>query len=90
LRLGILGAEPWTEDMRVELERCLDIDAVDIYRLSEVMGPGVADECVETKDGPYVWEDHFYPEIVDPLDGWFPAPRGPCAGWRRSPAVPTI
>jgi len=69
LRVGIFGAEPWTEDMRRELERQLDIHAVDIYGLSEVMGPGVANECVETKDGLHVWEDHFYPEIVDPVSG---------------------
>ncbi|MEV0715496.1 phenylacetate--CoA ligase PaaK [Asanoa sp. NPDC050611] len=69
LRTGILGAEPWTEDMRREIEERLGIDAVDIYGLSEVMGPGVANECVETKDGPHIWEDHFYPEIIDPLTG---------------------
>ncbi|WP_203706223.1 phenylacetate--CoA ligase PaaK [Asanoa iriomotensis] len=69
LRVGILGAEPWTEDMRREIEERLGIDAVDIYGLSEVMGPGVANECVETKDGPHIWEDHFYPEIIDPLTG---------------------
>ena len=67
LRVGIFGAEPWTNDMRGELEQRLDMHAVDIYGLSEVMGPGVAQECVETKDGLHVWEDHFYPEIVDPL-----------------------
>jgi phenylacetate-CoA ligase len=65
LRVGILGAEPWTEQMRAEIEQRLDIDAVDIYGLSEVMGPGVAQECVETKDGLHVWEDHFYPEVID-------------------------
>src|SRR2546423_7131195 len=69
LRVGILGAEPWTEDMRREIEQRLDIHAVDIYGLSEVMGPGVANECVETKDGLHVWEDHFYPEVIDPLTG---------------------
>ena len=69
LRVGILGAEPWTDSMRRELEARLRIDAVDIYGLSEVMGPGVAQECVESKDGPTVWEDHFYPEIVDPKSG---------------------
>src|SRR2546423_13325078 len=69
LRLGILGAEPWTEDMRREIEQRLDIHAVDIYGLSEVMGPGVANECVETKDGLHVWEDHFYPGIIDPRTG---------------------
>ncbi|AXI77409.1 phenylacetate--CoA ligase PaaK [Peterkaempfera bronchialis] len=67
LRIGIFGAEPWTEEMRREIEQRLDIHAVDIYGLSEVMGPGVAQECVETKDGLHVWEDHFYPEVVDPL-----------------------
>ncbi|MCK6405246.1 MAG: phenylacetate--CoA ligase [Rhodocyclaceae bacterium] len=69
LRLGIHGAEPWTEQMRTEIERRMGIDAVDIYGLSEVMGPGVANECVETKDGPTIWEDHFYPEIIDPSTG---------------------
>ncbi len=69
LRIGIFGAEPWTEGMRAEIERRLGIDAVDIYGLSEVMGPGVACEFVETKDGPTIWEDHFYPEIVDPETG---------------------
>ncbi len=69
LRLGIFGAEPWTNDMRLAIEQRLDIDAVDIYGLSEVMGPGVANECVETKDGPTIWEDHFYPEIIDPETG---------------------
>jgi len=69
LEIGIFGAEPWTEGMRAEIERALDIDAVDIYGLSEVMGPGVAQECVETKDGPCIWEDHFYPEVIDPETG---------------------
>ncbi|MGN9811593.1 phenylacetate--CoA ligase PaaK [Micromonospora sp. BQ11] len=69
LRVGIFGAEPWTEDMRREMERRLDLHAVDIYGLSEVMGPGVANECVETKDGLHLWEDHFYPEIIDPVTG---------------------
>jgi phenylacetate-CoA ligase len=69
LRVGILGAEPWTNEMRRELEERLDIDAVDIYGLSEVMGPGVANECVETKDGPHVWEDHFLPEVIDSESG---------------------
>ena len=68
-RLGIFGAEPWTEAMRREIEAKAGIDALDIYGLSEVMGPGVASECVETKDGPVVWEDHFYPEIIDPETG---------------------
>lgn len=69
LRVGILGAEPWTEAMRTQIEAVMGLDAVDIYGLSEVMGPGVANECIETKDGPVVWEDHFYPEIIDPLTG---------------------
>ncbi|WP_406509814.1 phenylacetate--CoA ligase PaaK [Streptomyces sp. NBC_00212] len=69
LKVGIFGAEPWTEEMRREIEERFAIDAVDIYGLSEVMGPGVAQECVETKDGLHIWEDHFYPEIVDPLTG---------------------
>ncbi|MEV6793010.1 phenylacetate--CoA ligase PaaK [Streptomyces sp. NPDC051320] len=69
LRVGIFGAEPWTEEMRTEIEERFAIDAVDIYGLSEVMGPGVAQECVETKDGLHVWEDHFFPEIVDPVTG---------------------
>ena len=69
LRTGIFGAEPWTNDMRLAIEQRMGIDAVDIYGLSEVMGPGVASECVETKDGPTIWEDHFYPEIIDPETG---------------------
>jgi phenylacetate-CoA ligase len=69
LQVGIFGAEPWTQDLRQEIEQQLDMHALDIYGLSEVMGPGVANECVETKDGLHVWEDHFYPEIVDPLTG---------------------
>ena len=69
LRVGVFGAEPWTEAMRREIESRAGIDAVDIYGLSEVMGPGVASECVESKDGPVIWEDHFYPEIVDPETG---------------------
>ncbi|ATO12805.1 phenylacetate--CoA ligase [Micromonospora sp. WMMA2032] len=69
LRVGVFGAEPWTEDMRRELEQRLDMHALDIYGLSEVMGPGVAVECVETKDGLHLWEDHFYPEIIDPVSG---------------------
>jgi phenylacetate-CoA ligase len=67
LEIGIFGAEPWTEQMRQEMEERVGIDAVDIYGLSEVMGPGVAQECVETKDGLHIWEDHFYPEVIDPL-----------------------
>ncbi|MCD9194537.1 phenylacetate--CoA ligase PaaK [Streptomyces albireticuli] len=69
LRVGVFGAEPWTDGMRREIEERFALDAVDIYGLSEVMGPGVAQECVETKDGPHIWEDHFYPEVVDPLTG---------------------
>ncbi len=69
LEIGIFGAEPWTEQMRREMEERLDIEAIDIYGLSEVMGPGVAQECVETKDGLHIWEDHFYPEIIDPVTG---------------------
>jgi phenylacetate-CoA ligase len=69
LRIGIFGAEPWTDAMRAEIESRMGIDAVDIYGLSEVMGPGVAMECVSTKDGPVLWEDHFYPEIIDPDTG---------------------
>ncbi|MFJ3633587.1 phenylacetate--CoA ligase PaaK [Streptomyces sp. NPDC090112] len=69
LRTGIFGAEPWTEEMRREIEERLDMDAVDIYGLSEVIGPGVAQEIVEVKDGLHIWEDHFYPEVVDPLTG---------------------
>jgi phenylacetate-CoA ligase len=69
LKIGLFGAEPWTNAMRAELESELDIDALDIYGLSEVIGPGVASECVETKDGPTIWEDHFYPEVVDPATG---------------------
>ena len=69
LRIAVLGAEPWTNEMRRELEERLNIDAVDIYGLSEVMGPGVGNECVETKDGPHLWEDHFLPEVIDPESG---------------------
>ncbi|WP_425825182.1 phenylacetate--CoA ligase PaaK [Streptomyces fractus] len=69
LKVGIFGAEPWTEEMRREIEERAGIDAVDIYGLSEVMGPGVAQECVETKDGLHIWEDQFYPEVVDPITG---------------------
>jgi phenylacetate-CoA ligase len=68
LQVGIFGAEPWTEQMRAEIEERMDLHAVDIYGLSEVMGPGVAQECVETKDGLHVWEDHFYPEVIDPIE----------------------
>jgi len=69
LKVGIFGAEPWTEAMRRDIEASAGIDAVDIYGLSEVMGPGVANECIESKDGPVIWEDHFYPEIIDPETG---------------------
>ncbi len=69
LSVGVFGAEPWTDAMRKEVEAAFDMHAVDIYGLSEIMGPGVANECVETKDGPVIWEDHFYPEIIDPETG---------------------
>jgi len=69
LKIGIFGAEPWTNAMREEIESAFDMHAVDIYGLSEMLGPGVANECVETKDGLHVWEDHFYPEIIDPVSG---------------------
>ncbi|WP_395699842.1 phenylacetate--CoA ligase PaaK [Aquabacterium sp.] len=69
ISVGIFGAEPWTEAMRADIEASAAIDAVDIYGLSEVMGPGVANECIESKDGPVIWEDHFYPEIIDPDTG---------------------
>ncbi len=69
LKVGIFGAEPWTNSMREEIEQAFDMHAVDIYGLSEVIGPGVANECVETKDGLHIWEDHFYPEIIDPATG---------------------
>jgi len=69
LKVGIFGAEPWGEGMRGEIEAKLGIDAIDIYGLTEVMGPGVASECIESKDGPVIWEDHFYPEIIDPETG---------------------
>ena len=69
LRIGIFGAEPWGQGMRDEIEQRAGLDAVDIYGLSEVMGPGVANECIETKDGPVIWEDHFYPEIIHPVTG---------------------
>lgn len=69
LKIGIFGAEPWTEGMRKEIEEAFDLTAVDIYGLSEVMGPGVAQEFADTKDGPTIWEDHFYPEIIDPVTG---------------------
>ncbi len=69
LRMGMFGAEPWTEAMRAEIEAKMNIDAVDVYGLSEVLGPGVASECFESKDGPVIWEDHFYPEIINPETG---------------------
>ncbi len=69
LQVGVFGAEPWTNAMRKEVEDAFDMHAVDIYGLSEIMGPGVANECVETKDGLHVWEDHYYPEIIDPVTG---------------------
>lgn len=69
LKIGIFGAEPWSDSMRQEIEAAFDIDAIDIYGLSEVIGPGVANECVETRDGLTIWEDHFYPEIIDPESG---------------------
>jgi len=69
LRFGIFGAEPWTNEMRAEMEARAGLDATDIYGLSEVIGPGVAQECVETKDGLHIWEDHFYPEVIDPVTG---------------------
>jgi len=69
LKVGIFGAEPWTNAMRTEIEAAFDMHAVDIYGLSEVIGPGVANECVETKDGLHIWEDHFYPEVIDPETG---------------------
>jgi phenylacetate-CoA ligase len=75
LRVGIFGAEPWTNEMRQSVEQRLDMQAIDLYGLSEVMGPGVAQECIETKDGLAIWEDHFYPEIVDPATGQ-PLPEG--------------
>ncbi len=69
LRVGVFGAEPWTNEMRREIEERLGIDAIDVYGLSEVLGPGVSCECIETKDGPHIWEDHFYPEIINPETG---------------------
>jgi phenylacetate-CoA ligase len=69
LRIGIFGAEPWTNEMRASIERRVGLDAIDLYGLSEVMGPGVAQECAETKDGLTIWEDHFYPEIINPETG---------------------
>ncbi len=78
---GILGAEPWTNEMRHQIEQRLNIDAVDIYGLSEVMGPGVAMEAAATKDGPHIWEDHFLPEIIDPESGGSRCPTASRASW---------
>ena len=69
LKIGVFGAEPWTNSMRAEIEDAFDMHAIDIYGLSEVIGPGVANECIETKDGLHIWEDHFYPEVIDPASG---------------------
>ena len=69
LRIGLFGAEPWTDAMRIEIESKMAIDAIDVYGLSEVLGPGVACECIESKDGPVIWEDHFYPEVINPETG---------------------
>lgn len=82
LRIAILGAEPWTEEMRGEVEQRAGLDAVDIYGPSEVIGPGVAQECVESKDGPHIWEDHFYPETIDPVSAE-PVPDEPDTGGQR-------
>ena len=87
LRIGIFGAEPWTEQMRAEVESRTGMHAVDIYGLSEVMGPGVAQECVETKDGLHIWEDHFYPEIIDPVTGEVLPGRRASVSW-SSPRSP--
>jgi phenylacetate-CoA ligase len=75
LQIGIFGAEPWGEGMRTEIENRFALDALDIYGLSEIMGPGVASECIETKDGPVIWEDHFFPEVIDSTSG-APVPDG--------------
>ena len=80
LEIGIHGAEPWTNEIRAAIEAARHMHAVDIYGLSEVIGPGVASECVETKDGLHLWEDHFYPEIVDPETG-MPVPTASWANW---------
>jgi len=69
IRIGLHGAEPWTQSMRAEIERRFDMDAIDLYGLSEVIGPGVSCECIESKDGLHIWEDHFYPEIIEPATG---------------------
>ena len=84
LRIGVFGAEPWTNAMRQEIEGSFSIQAVDIYGLSEVIGPGVAQECVETKDGLHIWEDHFYPEVIDPETGEV-LPDGEKANWCSPP-----
>ena len=86
VKVGIFGAEPWTEAMRHDIEVRAGIDAVDIYGLSEVMGPGVANECIETKDGPVIWEDHFYPEIIDPDTGEV-RPYDPASGTQEGELV---
>jgi len=86
LKVGIFGAEPWTEAMRHDIEVRAGIDAVDIYGLSEVMGPGVANECIETKDGPVIWEDHFFPEIIDPDTGEV-RPYDPASGTQEGELV---
>ena len=85
LAVGIFGAEPWTNAMRHEIEQAFDMHAVDIYGLSEVMGPGVANECVETKDGLHIWEDHFYPEIIDPDTGAVLPDGEPPESWSSPP-----
>jgi phenylacetate-CoA ligase len=86
LRVGLFGAEPWTQQMRLEIEGSFAIDAIDLYGLSEVIGPGVASECIESKDGPVIWEDHFYPEVIDPATGEV-FPTAATANWcsRRCP-----
>lgn len=84
IKTGIFGAEPWTNEMRREIEERLGIDALDIYGLSEVMGPGVAMECLESKDGPTIWEDHFYPEIIHPETGEV-LPDGELVNWYLPP-----
>jgi phenylacetate-CoA ligase len=86
VKVGIFGAEPWTEAMRHDIEVRAGIDAVDIYGLSEVMGPGVANECIETKDGPVIWEDHFFPEIIDPDTGEV-RPYDPASGTQEGELV---
>jgi phenylacetate-CoA ligase len=87
LKIGIFGAEPWTNAMRSEIEDAFDMDATDIYGLSEVIGPGVAQECIETKDGLHIWEDHFYPEIVDPATRWPRCRPGASPGRWRTPTT---